>query len=660
MLGLCACTNAPIAQEPAPPVSQSPTTTAPVVPVSPTPEVVPSPEVSEPVETPTAPFTAPADTAVCGVDLSGMTRKDAWNALQQAAAEYTLELEVDETGISILGQSIELVVDEALFDAYWTTLESGNPTSEGVFTLNSVALESTLSKALGYSAKNPTVVYSKSEGRFVVTPGSNGMDYDIPSIASLVASAMRSLYASCNIDGFGSEVAPAISADDPRLATTAEEANRYLSIQLTYTFTPEGGETSIEQLSAATIASFVQISSDFTVSISRPAIERHVSELNSRYGAADHNGDFQTTGGGTVALTVKYYGLQIDSSALANDIYICLTTGVSGMREAAYLPIDRATLPYGGSYVEIDLTSQQLWVYKDGECVVSTPIVSGCVAVGNRTPTGVFSIYKKAEDCWLAGPTWRDHVDYWMPFYGAYGLHDASWRDEFGGEIYIHEGSHGCPNLPTEIAGQVYHNVSVGTPVIIYGGLTKAVDLTQEIYGWSAYYFTRFDTSFQLDYTLRYDGAEVTFTSDNPEVVTVAADGTVTIHGAGSANITISAAAFTHHTAASLTVPVNISPNCLPENHTYGEWTQTVAPSCGNVGITSRTCSICDGVEAQEIPATGHVFNDDSELCANGCGTAKTDPVHPSADESVPDHSAEDETPVESETSMEDSSDPAQ
>lgn len=606
-----------------------------------------SPDVSLPAEDPTptpspspAPFTAPAGTVVCGADLSGMTREDAWNTLQQAAAEYTLQLEVDETNLSISGQSVELAVDEALFDAYWTALESGTPTSEGVFTLNSAALESSLSKSLEYAAENPTVVYSKSQGKFVVVPGSNGMDYDIPSIASSAAFAMCSLYASCDADGFGREVAPAVSVDDPRLIAAADEANRYLSIQLTYTFTPDGGETSTEPLSAATIAGFVQISGDFTVSISRPAIERHVSELNSRYGAAGHNGDFQTTGGGTVALTVKYYGLQIDSSALTNDIYTCLTTGVSGVREAAYLPIDQATLPYGGSYVEIDLTSQQLWVYKEGECVVSTPIVSGCVANGTRTPTGVFSIYKKAEDAWLAGPTWYDHVDYWMPFYGAYGLHDASWRDQFGGEIYIHEGSHGCPNLPVEIAGQVYHNISVGTPVIIYGGLKEAVDLTQEIYGWSAYYFSRFDTSFQLDYTLRYDGAEVTFTSDNPEVVTVAADGTVTIHGPGDANITISAAAFTYHTAASLTIPVNISPNCLPENHVYGEWTQTVAPSCENVGINSRTCSVCNDVEAQEIPATGHSYGDDG-LCVNGCGTSAPAESEPPA---------EDEASAESET----------
>ena len=47
-------------------------------------------------------------------------------------------------------------------------------------------------------------------------------------------------------------------------------------------------------------------------------------------------------------------------------------------------------------------------------------------------------------------------------------MHDASWRKEFGGEIYRTNGSHGCINLPEEIAETIYGYVEQGFPVICY------------------------------------------------------------------------------------------------------------------------------------------------------------------------------------------------
>lgn len=48
------------------------------------------------------------------------------------------------------------------------------------------------------------------------------------------------------------------------------------------------------------------------------------------------------------------------------------------------------------------------------------------------------------------------------------GLHDASWRKSYGGEIYKTNGSHGCVNLPKEAAYQLYDMVNVGTSVIVH------------------------------------------------------------------------------------------------------------------------------------------------------------------------------------------------
>ena len=61
-------------------------------------------------------------------------------------------------------------------------------------------------------------------------------------------------------------------------------------------------------------------------------------------------------------------------------------------------------------------------------------------------------------------------VNYWMAFIGnSHGLHDATWRSEFGGQIYHNSGSHGCVNCPYDAAATLYDNVSVGSKVLVKG-----------------------------------------------------------------------------------------------------------------------------------------------------------------------------------------------
>jgi len=51
-----------------------------------------------------------------------------------------------------------------------------------------------------------------------------------------------------------------------------------------------------------------------------------------------------------------------------------------------------------------------------------------------------------------------------------YGFHDATWRsdEEFGGDTYLWNGSHGCINLPYSAAEELYGLVHVGDKVHIH------------------------------------------------------------------------------------------------------------------------------------------------------------------------------------------------
>ncbi len=120
-----------------------------------------------------------------------------------------------------------------------------------------------------------------------------------------------------------------------------------------------------------------------------------------------------------------------------------------------------------GTFVIGDKSEQQLYLYVNNELILTTPITTG----KDSTPsdTGKFAIYAKQTDRYLTdNKTYNVHVDYWMPYNGGEGLHDAKWRAVFGTESYHSGGSHGCINIPPEIMPKVYEKVKVGDCVIIH------------------------------------------------------------------------------------------------------------------------------------------------------------------------------------------------
>lgn len=124
----------------------------------------------------------------------------------------------------------------------------------------------------------------------------------------------------------------------------------------------------------------------------------------------------------------------------------------------------------GNTYVEICIEDQYMWFYKNTNLIQGTPVVTGNYN-SMDTPKGYHSVNNKASPCTLVGDGYVSYVDYWIAFIGSgYGIHDASWRTEgeFGGNTYKGNGSHGCVNTPYDAVRNIYNNISIGTPVIVY------------------------------------------------------------------------------------------------------------------------------------------------------------------------------------------------
>ena len=119
-----------------------------------------------------------------------------------------------------------------------------------------------------------------------------------------------------------------------------------------------------------------------------------------------------------------------------------------------------------GRFVIVDISNQQLELYENNEVTFTSDVVTG--RPHHETDMGIESVQFKQKNRTLRGRGYSSFVKYWMRINGnAEGLHDASWRSEFGGEIYKTNGSHGCVNLPTESAEFLYDTLEVGDRVIV-------------------------------------------------------------------------------------------------------------------------------------------------------------------------------------------------
>ena len=132
--------------------------------------------------------------------------------------------------------------------------------------------------------------------------------------------------------------------------------------------------------------------------------------------------------------------------------------------------------PYGHTCVEVNLTGQFIRVWQGENLVVTGPCVTGYAGV-HDTSVGDFTIKSKETDRYLQGlndngTKYKSYVNFWMPFNGGQGLHDAGWRgttpENFGGNIYTWNGSHGCVNLPYDVAAALYNIAYVGMPVHVH------------------------------------------------------------------------------------------------------------------------------------------------------------------------------------------------
>ncbi len=269
---------------------------------------------------------------------------------------------------------------------------------------------------------------------------------------------------------------PTVLSDDKDLNAQVDDLNNFLSTTVTYK--KYNGDT--VTLDKNTTKDWLSVSDDDSnyYYINTDVIRSKCADFIKQFAASDDEvkdtTTFHSQNKGDIQLPCKKYGHTIDQSAETEALYQDLINKKSETRTPTY-SMNTQNGGFGDVFVEIDLDAQHVYVHKGDTIAFDCDCVSGLATDPSRaTPKGVFKIFWKTTNRDLKGnygpdgqPGYVSHVNFWMPFNGGVGMHDASWRSQFGGQIYKTSGSHGCVNLSYDSAKAIYDLVSVGTYVIV-------------------------------------------------------------------------------------------------------------------------------------------------------------------------------------------------
>lgn len=258
---------------------------------------------------------------------------------------------------------------------------------------------------------------------------------------------------------------PKYTVNSEKTLKTQDLLNRYVSAAIIYKF---GSKNEI--LDGDKISEWLHVDENLDGMMNITEVMKYVNKLSRKYDTVGVARNFETSVGKIIEVEGGLYGWKINQEAETRAIVENVKLGEIIEREPVYAQkaFSRGEDEIGDTYVEINITRQQLWFYKGGKLIAQGPVVTGNPNRGNPTVTGTFMLNYKQKGATLRGENYEAEVKYWMPFFGNTGIHDAGWRHSFGGQIYKSNGTHGCINAPLHLAQTIFENIEEGIPIICY------------------------------------------------------------------------------------------------------------------------------------------------------------------------------------------------
>lgn len=432
-------------------------------------------------------------TVIAGVDVSNMTVKEAKEAINNCENGYTLTL-IEKNGVTETVTAQQLGLDVRPADKFDDLLKAKSGYSwikqlQGIDTLDTkgavvVEVDSAVfnNAVSDLQCISPTVVSEPvdaviyySGGEFKIRPSLTGNIADRQVLEQKIQDAFAHGRTTLNLISEGVYAQPATFSDDPALLSRKAVLEQISGVEITLHF---GAYT--EKLDPPKLSEWITSDGSGTSSLDETAVSEYVLALADRYNTYSSAKPFVTTGGETVLIGNSYYGWELDTEYLYNALLTFIKerrsididlTNRSEESDKYWLNVAAAYDPvsyYGSTYAEVSIDGQHMWMYKNGELALSSDVVTGRPDDEHDTPVGIYHIIYMEQNATLRGDDYETEVAYWMVFTEDIGFHDAEWQYAFGEEMYLENGSHGCVNLPIEVAEELYSLVYPGMPVFVY------------------------------------------------------------------------------------------------------------------------------------------------------------------------------------------------
>ena len=432
-------------------------------------------------------------TWINGIDCSQKTAYEVEELMKEKLSEYSIEVSSRDVAAQTIkgedidykymstGEILQLLRKQKPYEWVKGLYEQKSYTVDENVGYNKTLLQEQLKSLNCAQAENQTepenAYVAFQNNAFVIVPETEGSKLNIKEAYKVLNAAVEANESAIDFSNTPEVyVSAAVTKDDPELQAALEACNNYTKASITYTF----GDQSTT-LDGNTIKDWLQFDEKGQLIWDDNSFQQHVAEyvaqLAATYDTVGTEREFQATSGRTVYVSSSIYGWKIDQAAEAAQLSQEIQSGTQTTREPIYAQTANAygVNDLGNTYIEVDLSEQHMYYYQDGADIFESDFVSGNMSYADRqTHAGIFTLYyKKSPDVLRGGQKgtanyYEQPVQYWMPFDGGIGFHDANWRDDFGGDIYQTSGSHGCINLPPENAAVLYDLIQYDVPIVCF------------------------------------------------------------------------------------------------------------------------------------------------------------------------------------------------
>jgi vancomycin resistance protein YoaR len=421
------------------------------------------------------------NTVINGVNTSNMTVEQAEAAINEQVLTYELDL-IQRNGVTdkVYGRNIDLHTEfgQSLSELVkkqnsllWPLgmLEKQEYEIGTMITYNEDTLQAyidimnCLKEENTAPPVNAKIVYG--EAGYEILPEEPGAKVIRNKLYEAVKNAVLTLEPTLSLEESGCYEEPPIASDSTVLTEALEKMQKMAGTKITYEFGEE-----IEVLDGTKINEWINLDENYQVSLDEDKVKEYVDYIGKNYNSFGRKRTFKTSYGDVIQVEGGDYGWWLDRVSEVKELKELIQKGEQTVKKPVYFQTAQqyGKDDVGDTYVEVNLTAQHLFFYKDGKLVVESDFVSGNVAKDYATPTGTYPIQYKENDAVLVGEDYETPVKYWMPFNRNIGFHDANWRSEFGKEIYKTKGSHGCINMPPKNAKLMFENIKRGVAVVVY------------------------------------------------------------------------------------------------------------------------------------------------------------------------------------------------